>query len=45
MKSIYSKPEIEITIISNSDVITASGLVYGGSSGKAESESFNSLFE
>ena len=44
MKKIYAKPEIHTTTIKNNDVITLSGLIFGGDNGKSEKESFNTLF-
>ncbi len=44
MKKMYTKPVIGVIIIKNTDVITLSGLIFGGDKGQSEKESFNSLF-
>lgn len=44
MKKTYTKPEINVTVISNSDVITLSSLSFGGGQGNSEKGSFNELF-
>lgn len=40
----YESPKMTVTELSNQSIITVSGLVFGGESGKADKESFNSLF-
>ena len=40
----YEKPILKITELKNEDVITASGLIFGGDNGKSDKESFGSLF-
>ena len=45
MKKSYETPALEINKIENADIITASGLTFGGANGKSEKESFNSLFK
>ena len=44
MKKTYSKPVFGITQFENSDVITLSGLIFGGDKGESQKESFGSLF-
>ncbi len=43
-KKTYAAPTISIITINSNDVITASGLIFGGESGKSKSESFSALF-
>ncbi|MBQ9604952.1 MAG: hypothetical protein IJR45_06015 [Firmicutes bacterium] len=43
-KKVYTSPILTITAFVSDDVITASGLKYGGESGKADSGSFGALF-
>ena len=40
----YEKPDLKITELKNEDVITISGLIFGGDNGKSDKESFGSLF-
>ncbi|MBQ7264965.1 MAG: hypothetical protein IJS61_02585 [Firmicutes bacterium] len=40
----YESPMIKITELKNEDVITTSGLIFGGEKGKSDKESFDSLF-
>lgn len=40
----YENPVLIITELKNKDVITASGLIFGGDNGKSDKESFSSLF-
>ena len=40
----YESPVLMITELKNEDVITASGLIFGGDNGKSDKESFNDLF-
>lgn len=44
MKKIYKKAEISIVSIKSNDVITTSGLIFGGDKGQSQKESFSSLF-
>ena len=44
MKKEYDSPVLTITELKNDDVITASGLIFGGDNGKSDKESFNDLF-
>ena len=44
MKKTYIKPQMGITKIINTDVITLSGLIFGGEKGEAQKESFDSMF-
>ncbi len=44
MKKIYDKAEISIITIKNNDVITLSGLIFGGEKGESEKASFGDLF-
>ena len=45
MKKIYFSPTVVVTAVNNTDVITRSGLVFGGEKGQSEKESFGALFE
>lgn len=45
MKKSYDTPIIEVIAFKTEDVITTSGLNFGGANGKSEKESFNSLFK
>jgi len=45
MKKTYKTPQLNITNFISEDIITASGLTFGGEGGKPISESFGSLFE
>ena len=40
----YESPVLKITELKNEDVITASGLIFGGDNGQSKKESFSSLF-
>lgn len=40
----YESPVLTITELKNEDVITTSGLVFGGEKGSSDKESFSSLF-
>lgn len=40
----YESPVLSITELKNYDVITISGLIFGGDNGKSDKESFGSLF-
>ena len=40
----YESPVLTITELKNEDVITTSGLIFGGNNGKSDKESFGSLF-
>ena len=44
MKKEYESPVLTITELKNDDVITTSGLIFGGDNGKSDKESFNDLF-
>ncbi|MBQ9604526.1 MAG: hypothetical protein IJR45_03835 [Firmicutes bacterium] len=44
-KKVYTSPSLTITTLVSADVITASGLTFGGENGKSTSESFGSLFK
>ena len=44
MKKEYESPVLSITELKNADVITISGLIFGGDNGKSDKESFGSLF-
>ncbi len=44
MKKIYDTPELSVTRIENTDVITLSGLIFGGEKGESEKESFSDMF-
>ncbi|MBQ7264638.1 MAG: hypothetical protein IJS61_00915 [Firmicutes bacterium] len=44
MIKVYEKPELMITELSNNDIITVSGLTFGGDKGTSNRESFGSLF-
>ena len=44
MKKVYEKAEISIISIESNDVITLSGLTFGGEKGESQKESFSSLF-
>ncbi|MBQ9519239.1 MAG: hypothetical protein IJR59_05035 [Firmicutes bacterium] len=44
MKKIYTRPTVSVTVVKNTDVITLSGLTFGGDKGQSEKESFSSLF-
>ncbi len=44
MIKVYEKPELLISELSNNDIITVSGLIFGGDKGTSEKESFDSLF-
>ena len=45
MKKSYKTPIVEVIVLESEDIITTSGLTYGGTSGVSEKESFNSLFK
>ena len=45
MKKSYNTPMIDVVALKNEDVITTSGLIFGGENGKSENESFNTLFK
>ena len=45
MKKSYETPIIDVIVLKNEDVITTSGLIFGGENGKSEKESFNTLFK
>lgn len=45
MKKSYNTPMIDVVALKNEDVITTSGLIFGGENGKSEKESFNTLFK
>ena len=40
----YESPVLKITELKNKDVITASGLIFGGDKGESKKESIDSLF-
>ncbi|MBQ9605379.1 MAG: hypothetical protein IJR45_08210 [Firmicutes bacterium] len=40
----YESPVLSITELKNDDVITTSGLVFGGEKGSSDKESFSDLF-
>ena len=40
----YESPVLNITELKNQDVITASGLIFGGEKGSSDKESFSDLF-
>ena|GEM_PF-1437610 len=44
MKKVYEKAEISVISIKSNDVITLSGLIFGGDKGESQKESFSSLF-
>ncbi len=44
MKKIYTSPKINVQSIKNTDVITLSGLIFGGDKGESQKESFSDLF-
>ena len=44
MKKVYKKAELSIVSIKSNDVITLSGLIFGGDKGESQKESFSSLF-
>ena len=44
MKKIYDTPELSVTRIENTDVITLSGLIFGGEKGESEKASFADMF-
>ena len=44
MKKEYETPVLTITELKNEDVITTSGLIFGGDNGKSDKESFSDLF-
>ena len=44
LKKEYESPVLTITELKNDDVITTSGLIFGGDNGKSDKESFNDLF-
>ena len=44
-KKSYTSPVLTIITLSSNDIITASGLVFGGEKGKSNTESFDSLFK
>ena len=44
MRKVYKKAEISISNIKSNDVITLSGLIFGGDKGESQKESFSSLF-
>ena len=44
MKKTYTTAEISIIEIRSDDVITLSGLIFGGDKGESQKESFSSLF-
>ena len=44
MKKIYDTPEMSMTKIKNTDIITLSGLIFGGEKGESEKESFSDMF-
>ena len=44
MQKKYENPILTITELKNEDVITVSGLIFGGDNGKSDKEGFGSLF-
>ena len=45
MKRAYETPALEISKFENADIITTSGLTFGGENGNSQKESFNTLFK
>lgn len=44
-KKVYTSPTLSVAVFGSADVITTSGLTFGGQKGSSASESFSSVFK